>query len=282
MSQLDMRQVSVRGGKLPVWTRAGEPPALVFLHYWGGSHRTFDPVIARLAAGRAVVSYDQRGWGAARELPGPYGIGSLADDVLDVVGGLGIGRYVLAGHSMGGKAAQLAASRRPEGLAGLVLIAPAPPRPVVDAQAAQALSHAYDSATTVSDALKHVLTHRPLPAGLREQVITDSLAAGEDARLAWPLHGITEDITAAARGIDVPVLVLAGDRDQVEPPAALEANLLPVIPRALMTVIEGTGHLSPLEAPGQVANQLDQFAASLDPARHPVDPATPGGSQPST
>jgi pimeloyl-ACP methyl ester carboxylesterase len=280
MSVLDMRQVSVRGGKLPVWMKAGEPPALVFLHYWGGSHRTFDPVIARLA-GRAVVSYDQRGWGAARELPGPYGIEALADDVLDVVRGLGIGRYVLAGHSMGGKAAQLAASRRPEGLAGLVLIAPAPPRPVVSAEAAQALSHAYDSETTVGDALKHVLTHRPLPAGVREQAITDSLAAGEDARLAWPLHGITEDITAAARNIDVPVLVLAGDRDQVEPPAALEANLLPFIPGARMTIIEGTGHLSPLEVPAQVADQLDQFAASLAPAGHQAGPATPGGSQPS-
>ena len=257
-----MRQVNVRGGRLPVWVQAGEPPALVFLHYWGGSHRTFAPVIARLASGCAVVSYDHRGWGAARDLPGPYGISQLADDVLDVVRELRIGRYLLAGHSMGGKVAQLAASRRPGGLAGLALIAPAPPRPAVDAQAADALSHAYDTRATVSDALQHVLTHRPLPAGLREQVITDSLAAGDDARLAWPRHGITEDITAAASAIDVPVQVLAGQHDRVEPPAVLEANLLPFIPGARMTVIEGTGHLSPLEVPGLLASQLEQFAAS--------------------
>jgi pimeloyl-ACP methyl ester carboxylesterase len=268
MSQVTMRQVNVRGGQLPVRVQAGESPALVFLHYWGGSHRTFAPVIARLASGCAVVSYDHRGWGAARDLPGPYRIGQLADDVLDVVRELGLSRYVLAGHSMGGKVAQLAASRRPEGLAGLVLIAPAPPRPAVDAQAADALSHAYDSRATVSDALQHVLTYRPLPAGLREQVITDSLAAGaDDARLAWPLHGITEDITAAASAIEVPVQVLAGEHDQVEPPASLEASLLPVIPGARMTVIEGTGHLSPLEVPGQVAGQIDQFASST--ARRP-------------
>lgn len=267
MSHMNIHQVSVRGGRLPVWVHAGEPAALVFLHYWGGSRRTFDPVIARLTSGCTVVSYDHRGWGAARELPGPYGISQLADDVLEVVRELGLRRYVLAGHSMGGKVAQLAASRRPEGLAGLVLIAPAPPRPVVNAQAAKALSHAYDSRATVSDALQHVLTHRPLPADLREQVITDSLAAGDDARLAWPLHGITQDITAAASGIEVPVQVLAGQHDQVEPPASLEANLLPVIPGARMTVIEGTGHLSPLEVPGQIANLLDQFAATLAPTR---------------
>jgi pimeloyl-ACP methyl ester carboxylesterase len=268
MGQITMHQMSVRGGQLPVWVQAGEPTALIFLHYWGGSHRTFDPVIARLTSGCTVVSYDHRGWGAARELPGPYGIGQLADDVLELVRELGLRRYVLAGHSMGGKVAQLVASRRPEGLAGLVLIAPAPPRPeAVNPEAADALSHAYDSRATVTQALQHVLTRRPLPADLHEQAITDSLAAGDDARLAWPRHGIAEDITAAASAIEVPVQVLAGQHDQVDPPASLEASLLPFIPGARMTVIEGTGHLSPLEAPGQIAHLLDQFAATLAPAR---------------
>lgn len=82
---------------------------------------------------------------------------------------------------------------------------------------AEALSHAYDSRATVSDALQHVLTRRPLPAGLREQVIADSLAADSDARLAWPRHGITEDITAAASAIEVPAQVLSGEHDRVEP-----------------------------------------------------------------
>jgi pimeloyl-ACP methyl ester carboxylesterase len=155
-------EVDVRGGRLPVWTQAGEPATLVFLHIWGGSHRTFAPVIARVTSGCAVVSYDHRGWGAARDLPGPYGISELADDALAVIAGLGISRYVLVGHSMGGKVAQLAASRRPDGLAALALIAPAPPRPAVDAKAAQALTHAFDSRATVGDALQNMLTERPL------------------------------------------------------------------------------------------------------------------------
>ena len=258
------RQVAVRGGQLPVRARAGNRPAVVFLHYWGGSHRTFAPVIARLPSATAVLSYDNRGWGAARELPGPYGIEQLADDVLDVARQLITGPYILAGHSMGGKVAQLVAARRPEGLAGLVLIAPAPPLPVVDAQAAQALSHAYDSSATVENALEHVLTYRPLGAAVREQVVADSLSAAADARLAWLMDGITRDITEAASAIEVPVLVLAGEHDQVEPPKVLEANLLPVIPGARMTVIEDTGHLLPLEAPGPVADLLSEFAAATE------------------
>ena len=252
-------EVDVRGGRLPVWTQPGEAPTLVFLHIWGGSHRTFAPVIARLASGCAVVSYDQRGWGAARDLPGPYGISELADDALAVIAGLGLRRYVLVGHSMGGKVAQLAASRRPEGLAALALIAPAPPRPAVDAKAAEALTHAFDSRQTVSDTLEHMLTAQPLPPDLREQVIDDGLAGNREAQLAWPLGGITMDITAATRAIEVPVHVLAGRQDQVDPPESLEANLLPFIPGARMTVVEGTGHLSPLEVPELIAKELDQL-----------------------
>ena len=263
MNETESTAVDVRGGRLPVWTQAGEPTTLVFLHLWGGSHRTFAPVIASLASGSAVVSYDHRGWGAARDLPGPYGISELADDALAVIAGLGLGRYVLVGHSMGGKVAQLVASRRPEGLAALALIAPAPPRPAVDAKSAEALTHAFDSRETVSDALRHMLTARPLPPDLQEQMINDGLAGNREAQLAWPLGGITEDITAAAKAIEVPVQVLAGRQDRVDPPESLEANLLPFIPGARMTVLEETGHLSPLEVPEQIAKELDQLTSLI-------------------
>jgi pimeloyl-ACP methyl ester carboxylesterase len=264
MNSMEKTEVDVRGGRLPVWTQAGEPTTLVLLHLWGGSHRTFAPVIAGLTSGCAVVSYDHRGWGAARDLPGPYGLSELADDALAVIAELGITRYVLAGHSMGAKVAQLAASRRPKGLAALALIAPAPPRPAVDAKAAQALTHAFDSRATVSDAIQHMLTEQPLPPELREQMIDDGLAGNREAQLAWPLGGITMDITAATRAIEVPVQVLAGRQDRVDPPESLEANLLPFIPGASMTILEGTGHLSPLEVPEQIAKELDQLTSLVD------------------
>lgn len=126
MSNAKRVEVNLRRGSLPVWMQPGESPRLVFLHYWGSSHRTYDQVIDRLASGCAVVSFDHRGWGESRHLPGPYGISDLADDVLRIVEELDIDRYVPVGHSMGGKTAQLVASQRPNGLAALALIAPSP------------------------------------------------------------------------------------------------------------------------------------------------------------
>lgn len=265
MIQLNRREVTVAGGEMPVWTRDGDSPTLVFLHYWGGSHNTFALVIEKVAPASAAVAYEHRGWGAARALPGPYGIRQLAEDAVDVVRELNIGSYVLVGHSMGGKPAQLVASLRPDGLAGVVLVAPAPPMPAADAPKPEAIAHAYDNAESINQALDQMLTFQSLPSDLREQVIHDSLAVSNDARNGWPFHGFTEDITAAASVIEVPVLVLAGQHDRVDPPESLEANLLPVIQTARMTVIEGTGHLSPLEAPDQIANRIDEFVAKLNP-----------------
>jgi pimeloyl-ACP methyl ester carboxylesterase len=242
--------------------RPGTGPTLVFLHYWGGSARTWEPVIARLA-GRSTLSLDFRGWGRSGALPGPYTLEQFADDVTDVINQCGLTDYVLVGHSMGGKVAQLIASRNPDGLSRLVLVGsgPAHPADVITPDYQARLSHAYDNAESVSGVRDHVLTATALDQALKTQVVEDSLAGGLPAREEWPLRGIAQDITAEARRIEVPTLVLAGEHDQVEPIDVLKNNLVPYIADASFAVIEGSGHLIPLEAPARLAGVIAQFVA---------------------
>ncbi|MFJ1706620.1 alpha/beta fold hydrolase [Kitasatospora sp. NPDC088346] len=96
----------------------------------------------------------------------------------------------------------------------------------------EGLSHAYDSPESVDRALDHVLTAAPPPESLRATVVRDSLAAHPVARREWPLWGMATDITEAARAIDVPVTVLVGESDAVEPADVLRDHLLPHIPHA--------------------------------------------------
>ncbi|MGE0780332.1 alpha/beta fold hydrolase [Mycolicibacterium sp.] len=258
------RFIDVGPGKLYAHVRDGDGPTLVFLHYWGGSHRTWTPVIRHLGTRRPIVGYDQRGWGASNTVPGPYHLDQLADDTLRVVAACALDSFVLVGHSMGGKVAQLVAARRPPGLRGLVLVAPAPPSPVDVGPAQQeALVHAYDSAETVGQSIDAVLTRHGLDPVLRDQVVEDSLRGAFGARTSWPRDGLVRDITAAAAAIDVPALVLAGDEDRVESPQTLTRHLLPHLGTATMRVLAGTGHLSPLEVPEQVATAVEVFVAGL-------------------
>lgn len=258
------QMIDVGGGRLYAHVREGDGPALIFLHYWGGSHRTWTPVVNRLSPQRGVVAYDQRGWGSSNRVPGPFSLDQLADDALHVIESCSLSSFVLVGHSMGGKTAQLLAARRPPGLAGVVLVAPAPPVPVGITRAQQdALSHAYDTAQAVNQAIDHALTRRGLSPELRAQVIEDSLRGSPEARDAWPRRGIIQDIGDAVTNIDVPVVVLAGDDDHVDPPATLATNLIPRIPSAVLHLLTGTGHLSPLEVPEQVSAHIERFVAEL-------------------
>jgi uncharacterized protein (TIGR03086 family) len=263
--QLHCRVIDVDGVQLCADIRSGTAPALVFLHYWGGSRRTWRPVLIRLRPDQAFVNYDQRGWGDSASAPGPYDIERLADDAQSVIAALGYTDYVLVGHSMGGKLAQALAARRPAGLAGVVLVAPTPAVPVGSTEQLQQLTmHAYDNEQTVQQSIDQMLTDQTLPAGLRAQIVEDSLRAGSEARLAWPRYGLVQDVSAGLSDVDIPVLVLAGDHDKVEPPAVLTQHLLPLMPHATMNVLEDTGHLSPLEVPDQVASHITTFTAELN------------------
>jgi pimeloyl-ACP methyl ester carboxylesterase len=91
-----------------------------------GSSRTWKHVTDKLAPNFHTIAIDHRGWGASDAPADGYDLKELAADAEGVIQELNLKRYVLVGHSMGGKVAQLMASRRPTGLAGLVLVAPSP------------------------------------------------------------------------------------------------------------------------------------------------------------
>ncbi|WP_250480962.1 alpha/beta fold hydrolase [Caballeronia sp. GAOx1] len=257
--------IETNGTRIHVTQRGSGELALVFLHYYGGSSRTWNKVVQALPERYRIVATDHRGWGSSDAPAHGYGIEDLANDAEGVIEALGLKRFVLVGHSMGGKVAQLIASRRPEGLEGLVLVAPSPPSPLLLSEEERAtLSGAYQSRESVEFVIDNVLTARPLDAACREQVIQDSLKAAPQAKAAWPEIAMREDISAAVASIVVPTIVISGERDQVDRVATLQAELLPRIPHAAMHILPGIGHLSPLEAPAEVAQRIASFVAAIE------------------
>lgn len=258
-------EINTNGTRIHVAQQGSGDLALVFLHYYGGSSRTWDAVASRLSDRYRIVAIDQRGWGRSAAPAEGYGIADLAADAEGVIAALGLRPYVLVGHSMGGKVAQYIAARRPHGLAGLVLVAPSPPSPMVlsDEQRAT-LTGAYRSRESVEFVIDHVLTARPLDAACREQVIEDSLKGAPQAKAGWPEVAMGEDITAAAAAISAPTIVISGELDQVDPVARLQAELLPRIPHAALHILPGIGHLVPLEAPDELAEKIAGFAAAIE------------------
>jgi pimeloyl-ACP methyl ester carboxylesterase len=187
-------------------------------------------------------------------MDGRYDLSAMADDTQTVVGAIGLKRYVLVGHSMGGKVAQIIAARRPDGLEGIVLVAPAPPTPMpVPENQRAAMLESYGTREGVLQALS-VLAGGLLSPEFREQVIEDTLRGAADAKRAWTEGGMIEDVSAGLDAVRVPVTVVIGDRDQVEHETALREVFGRFLPHTTFRVLKGIGHLSPLEAPDAIAD----------------------------
>ena len=259
-------KIKTNGIELDVHISGSGATTLLYLHYWGGSARTWQPVIDALPDGYRHVAVDLRGWGDSSRPDAGYALADMAADVRGVVEALALDRHILVGHSMGGKLAQYLAADRPAGLRGLVLVAPSPPLPLpLDAQQRDAIAHAYDDAAAVGAALDHVLSAGPLPPALRNQVVEDSLRGAPAAKRAWPHGAMAEDITDRARRIGAPVTIVSGELDRVDPPAALLTHLLPFIPHAVLETVPARGHLLPLEAPAALAHAIRRFVADVSP-----------------
>lgn len=231
-------------------------PTLLFLHYFGGSSRAWRPVMDRLVPTRRCLAPDLRGFGDSDAPTTGYAVADYADDVAALAASLGLERYILVGHSLGGKVALALAARRPPGLQALVLIAPSPPtpEPMPEEDRARQLTTHGDAKAALETAAK--ITATCLPDWALRQVVTDSLRSSPVAWNAWLEHGSREDIAPQMSSITVPVLVVAGEADPVLPPPVLEREVLGRIKQATITLVPRVGHLSPLEAPGAIADRV--------------------------
>lgn len=120
-------RVGVRGVELFV-RRIGRGEPVVTLHGGPGAHHDYlRPGFDGLARGRELIYYDQRGGGqSAVPRNVPVGWTEQAADLEALRQHWGMERLTLAGYSWGGLLALLYALERPDRVARLALVSPAP------------------------------------------------------------------------------------------------------------------------------------------------------------
>ena len=246
----------VRWVVLDTHPRGFDGPTALMLHYYGGSARGWDDVTAALApAGVRCVRPDWAGFGDS----GPLPPGATPADVPAVLAGLvaalDLRRFVLVGHSMGGKIALQYAATRPAGLSGVVLLGPAPPgvdygfREPGGADAVRANWNDPAGAARIY-ADSHA---RPLPDSYRERFVEDNARCQQAGWDFWiDQHG-RYDVAAEYAKVNVPVTILCGAADTQEPPEVVKSETAAALPDARVYELPGCGHLLPWEAPGAVA-----------------------------
>jgi pimeloyl-ACP methyl ester carboxylesterase len=242
--------------------RTGVP--VLMLHGWSDSLRSFEPVFPHLPSTVRAIAATQRGHGDADRPAGGYSPSDLASDAIALLDSLGIERSVVVGHSMGAWVGQRIAIEHPERVEGLVLagaIGPSRANPVLGEliEIAAAMEDPVDPDFVHEFQLS--TTERPLPSGQLDTFVQESLKL--PARV-WQATAerFPDDVFAAVTAIEAPTLLIWGDRDSVATRAE-QKQLLAAIPRARLTVYEGTGHAVHWEEPERFAADVADFAAEV-------------------
>lgn len=251
-----MLELTINGTGYSVYQHGSGDIAFVFLHYFGGASHAWQEVITLLGDSVHSIAPDLRGFGESDAPDAGYTVNDYSGDVAEIVKQLHIERYILVGHSMGGKIALFCAMTRPPGLVALVLLAPSPPtpEPMSDANRKRLLAGYGDRATSIETVQQ--ITARPLSRAVLEHTIADQLRSSQVAWRAWLEHGSREDISAQISQINIPTFILSGACDSTIPPDVVEQEVATRIAGSYMSVVPDSGHLLPLEAPQAVVNLL--------------------------
>ncbi len=251
-----------------------DQPILFFLHGLGGSARSWAAVADRLGRFRCVA-VDLPGFGDAAALPG-WAVLDMANHVVAAIRDQAPPRWALIGHSMGAKIASVVARRAEDGepgldgLTGLVLLAGSPPGPEPMGDDQRAAMRAYFvGGAEQSGREAHGFIAQNIGAALdpatHEGAAADTLRADTGAWRAWLDTGSREDWAARVGRLRTPALLVAGGADGPLGPEAQFGAAAAHFENARVVVLDGAGHLLPLERPDDVARLVEEHLTSTIP-----------------
>lgn len=101
-----------------------DAPAVILLHGFPESHRTWRHIVPDLARDHRVIAPDQRGYARSSKPDGvdSYAPQRIVEDLLALADALGVARFTLVGHDWGGAVAWMAALGHPDRVERLVIV----------------------------------------------------------------------------------------------------------------------------------------------------------------
>ena len=244
---------------------------LVLMHFLGGSAREWDEVVALLSDSFTTVALDLPGFGESAGVPG-YSVAAMADSVEQAIAEQVSGRYILVGHSMSGKVAMVLAARADANLAGLLLVAPSPPSPEPFTADKRSMMlellgtvHGDDLARARSYITKNEL--RDIYPEVEQRASAEVLKMNRAAWVAWLQAGSKEDWADRVGVLDLPAMVVAGEKDLSLGPPQQTALTLPHLRQGVLRTVPNCSHLVPMECASTMATLIREFARSLTGAQ---------------
>lgn len=239
---------------------AGAEP-LVFVAGFVADHRWWRPALERLPAGdyRAYAA-DLRGTGESEMIDRGHTIAQYADDLHQFADALGLTRFTLVAHSLGGGVAMQYAVEHPERLKALVLVNPLA---ASGTRLTPEVTAWVNAQCGVRDGIRAIVLGAfatPPADAYVDELVEGGLRWGPAIYLGTMEEMARFNVVDRLAALTVPTLVIWGDKDGVIPFAGI-AEIFTAIPGCALEIWHGIGHTPPIEAPGRFVALLTGFLA---------------------
>jgi len=259
---------------------AAGTPTLLFAHGFGQTRGAWNAAAATLAGrGCRCVSFDSRGHGESDRMPGgDYHMQQFADDL----GALALAQPaapILVGASMGGLLGLVVAGEgRPSPFRALVLVDITPRWETAGVERILAFMQAHpDGFASYAEAADQIAAYLPQRRERKsEQQLRPLLREGADGRLRWHWDpallagGLVSEseryqprLLAAAANVQVPVLLLSGERSDVVSHRTVD-EFLALVPHARHAQVPGATHMLAGDANDAFTAAIAAFIESLE------------------
>jgi pimeloyl-ACP methyl ester carboxylesterase len=265
----------------------GEGTPLLFVHEFAGDHRSWDAQVRHFSRRYRCIVYGARGYppSAVPNDPEAYSQLRAVGDAVAVLDAVGADTAHVIGNSMGGFTTLHLGLRHPERVTALVVggcgYGAHPDKEPNFREESEAIAVAFETEGSAGVAEWYgvgparVQYQGKDPRGHAEHV--QVLAEHDALGAALTMRGVQKSrpslygLRAELSGLDVPVLIVAGDEDD----GVLETDLMlkRTLPRCGLAVLPRSGHVTNLEEPALFNQLVEQFFGQVEHGRWgPRDP----------
>ena len=250
-----------------------DAPVVMLAHGFGCDQNMWRLVTPMLAGRFRLVLFDYVGSGqsdaSAWDRKRYSTLDGYAADVLEICEQLDLADVVFVGHSVSAMVGVLAAARRPERFAKLVLVTPSPryidepESGYVGGFSAPDIDELLDSLESNylgwSAAMAPVIMGNPQRPELGEELTNSFCATDPDMAAVFARTTFLSDSRADLATVAVPTLVLECEQDAIAP-RQVGAYVHGRIADSRLVTLPATGHCPQLSAPEATAQQILEFA----------------------
>jgi len=232
---------------------------LVFLHGLGGGHHAWELQLPYFGGlGYPSHAWDQPGYGHSPIIE-PYDLEQISASLARLIESLADEPVVLVGHSMGGMIAQETYVRYPQLVKALALCFTSPAFAGGSSEFTKQFIAARIGPLDEGKTMAEIAAQLIPTMGSNSKLAVQIMAGVPADTYRKAVHLLTTfDRRKELAAIKVPSLVVAGSDDKTAPPVVME-KMAGKIPGAKYVLIEGCGHLGPMDQPQAFNAALHSF-----------------------